>query len=63
MHSSYPLNRILADNGLKERCFNVAVSFISAGLMPKFKMAEPQKIFNGNIELPMRLHIMHKNRR
>lgn len=60
MHSSYPLNRILADNGLKERCFNMAVSFISAGLMPKFKMAEPQKIFNGNIELPMRLHIMHK---
>ena len=51
MHSAYPLNRILADNGIKERCFNIAVSFISAGLIPKIKMAEPQKIFNGNINV------------
>lgn len=61
-HSAYPLNRILSDNRLKERCFNIAVSFISAGLIARLKIAEPQRIFTENIELPMRLHIFKKKR-
>lgn len=60
-YSSYPLNDILNDNGLTERCFDIAVSFISERLLPDFKFIKPHRCFGGNTELPMRLHVIQEN--
>ncbi len=61
-YSSYPLNCILRDNNIHERCFDAEISFISMGMMPTFKLAEPVKCFNGCVELPMRIHILRRKR-
>ena len=61
-YSSYPLNCILRDNNIHERCFDAEISFISMGMIPAFKIAEPKKYFNGCVELPMRIHILRRKR-
>ena len=62
LFASYPLTSILSDNGIRERCFDVEVSFVSMGMMPLLKIAEAKKYYNGCIELPMRIHIMRQKR-
>lgn len=55
---SYPLNRMLADNNIRERCFNIEVSYISKGMMPKLKIAKLERCFSGFSEVPIRIHII-----
>lgn len=56
---AYPLTDMLADNGIGERCFDIAVNYISSGMVIGSELGDAEKLFNGCCELPVRMHLIH----
>ena len=61
-YASYPYGTMLSDCGIRERGFDIGVNYISAGMLPKLRIGETEKLYNGCCEVPLRLHIIrHKD--
>lgn len=55
---AYPLTDALADNGIAECCFDIAVNYISRGMVIRSGLGTAEKLYNGCCELPLRLHMI-----
>ncbi len=56
---SYPLTDMLAENGITERCFDIAVNYFGTGMKVHSRLGGIRKLYNGFCELPIRLHMIH----
>ena len=59
-YGAYPYRRMLADNGMGGRCFDIAVTSMSVGMLPRFDTGVTEKLTSGFSELPLRIYIIRQ---
>ncbi len=53
----YPVQRIISDNGIKSRLYDISVSYMSKRFVPDLKMGRNIEVFNGCSDVPMRFYV------
>lgn len=59
-YCGYPAEMIYKDNGINGRCYDVAVSYISMGMLHRISLGEIKRFYSGYCEIPVRLNIFRR---